>query len=81
MDSIQIPDSCSAGQFKVMLQWIDDDQSLSDQNKQWLRSKLTEKYMVLVAKQAVQKGIQTKTLSLNTQKRQKTSDDFLPVNE
>ena len=32
MDNLQIPDSCSAGQFKVMLQWIDDDQSLSDQN-------------------------------------------------
>ena len=79
MDNLQIPDSCSAGQFKVMLQWIDDDQSLSDKNKQCLRSKLTEKYMVLVAKQAIQKGIQTKTF--NTQKRQKTEENFLSINE
>lgn len=57
MDDIQIPDSCSSDQFLSILKYIDAETSLSDQNKQWLKAKLTEKYMVLVAKSAVKKGI------------------------
>ena len=62
MDDIQIPGNCTPGQFQVMLKTIDMDTVLSPQDKQYLKSKFMEKYMLIVAKNAVREGSSTKVV-------------------